>query len=214
MYTIIYSMNYLQLIPIYITFFLIMTSIFNQDVKGFFWLACVAVGLGIANVIHDVCIQPKPILLAGGFATPMVPVLEWVNRYPSLSLSSFFITFTFIYLALPMQKNNDWNFFVILGFLILYVVDIYSKPFQTSLGIFLGSTMGAIYGLLCYWFATTIGGDSLVYFNIISSNNVYCSRPKKQQFKCYVYKNGQVISSVGEGPPPITDSKKKKKKKR
>jgi|LauGreDrversion4_2_1035121.scaffolds.fasta_scaffold07573_5 hypothetical protein len=189
-------MNYLQLIPIYITFFLVMSSIFNQDVKGLFWLVCAIVGVGTAHVIHDVCMPQTPVLLNGGFATPLAPVLEWVNRYDTLSLSSFFITFTFIYLALPMQKNNDWNYFVILGFLILYIVDVYSKPFQTSLGIFLGSAMGSIYGLLCYWFATTVGGDSLVYFNIISSNNVYCSRPKKQQFKCYVYKNGQVISAT------------------
>ena len=101
-----------------------------------------------------------------------------------------------MYLGAPMQKNNDWNYFVLLGFLILYVVDIFSKQSKTTLGIFIGSVMGAIYGLLCYFLAQTIGGDSLVYFNVISSNNVYCSRPKKQQFKCYVYKNGQIISTV------------------
>lgn len=189
-------MNYLQLIPIYIAFFLVMSSIFNQDVKGFFWLVCAMVGVGIAHLIHDTCMTPTPIMVEGGFVTPISPVLEWVNRYAKLSLSSFFIMFTFIYLVLPMQKNSDWNFFVIFGFLILYIVDIFSKQFQTTMGVFLGSTMGAIYGLLCYWFATSVGGDSLVYFNIISSNNVYCSRPKKQQFKCYVYKNGQIISSV------------------
>jgi hypothetical protein len=189
-------MNYLQLIPIYIAFFLVMTSIFNQDVKGFFWLACAIVGVGISHIIHETCIVPSPITVNGGTITPLVPSLEWVNRYPKLSLSSFVIMFTFIYLALPMKKNNDWNYFVILGFLILFVIDVFSKQFYTNMGIFLGSTMGVIYGLFCYWFATSVGGDSLVYFTVISSNNVYCSRPKKQQFKCYVYKNGQVVSAL------------------
>lgn len=187
-------LHYLQLIPIYITFFLIMSSVFNQDVKGFFWLACVIVGVGMAHLVHEFCMPA--VAVNGGILTPAPPMLDWVNRYDNLSLSSFFIAFTFIYLMMPMQKNHDWNYFVILGFIIMYIVDIYSKPIRTALGTFLGSLMGAFYGLLCYWFATSIGGDSLVYFNIVSSNNVYCSRPKKQQFKCYVYKNGQIVSSL------------------
>lgn len=187
-------MNYLQLIPIYITFFLVMTSIFNQDVKAFFWLACMLVGIGLAHLFHQTCMVPLSV--PGGILTPEPPVLDWVNKYEKLSLSSFFMMFTFMYLLMPMQKNKDWNFFVIMGFLIMYVIDIYAKPTTTTLGTFLGSIMGAFYGLLCYFFATTIGGDSLVYFNIVSSNNVYCTRPKKQQFKCYVYKNGQIVSSL------------------
>lgn len=189
-------MNYLQLIPLYITFFMVMTSIFNQDVKAFFWLACALVGVGIAHLIHDVGMRERTITTPTATFVQMDPVQDWVNRYDKLSLSSFFIVFTLMYLGAPMQKNNDWNYFVLLGFLILYVVDIFSKQSKTTLGIFIGSVMGAIYGLLCYFLAQTIGGDSLVYFNVISSNNVYCSRPKKQQFKCYVYKNGQIISTV------------------
>jgi hypothetical protein len=175
---------------------MVMTSIFNQDVKAFFWLACALVGVGIAHLIHDVGMRERTITTPTATFVQMDPVQDWVNRYDKLSLSSFFIVFTLMYLGAPMQKNNDWNYFVILGFLILFVIDVFSKQFYTNMGIFLGSTMGVIYGLFCYWFATSVGGDSLVYFTVISSNNVYCSRPKKQQFKCYVYKNGQVVSAL------------------
>jgi len=159
---------------------MVMTSIFNQDLKAFFWLACALVGVGTAHLIHDVGMKERTITTGTATFVQIDPVQDWVNRYKKLSLSSFFIIFTLMYLGAPMQKNNDWNYFVLLGFLILFI----------------GSVMGAIYGLLCYFLAQTIGGDSLVYFNVISSNNVYCSRPKKQQFKCYVYKNGQIISTV------------------
>lgn len=189
-------MNYLQLIPLYITFFMIMTSLFNQDVKAFFWLLCAMVGVGFAHLVHEVAMKERVVNTAAATFTQLSPALDWPNRYAKLSLSSFFIMFTLMYLTIPMQKNKDWNFFVILGFCILYIVDIFSKQMKTTLGVFIGSVMGAIYGLLCYFLAQTIGGDSLVYFNVISSNNVYCSRPQKQKFKCYVYKNGQIISTV------------------
>jgi hypothetical protein len=39
------------------------------------------------------------------------------------------------------------------------------------------------------------GYDSLLYFDELESNNVTCSRPSKQTFKCSVYKNGELISS-------------------
>ena len=56
--------------------------------------------------------------------------------------------------------------------------------------------LGLFFGWIFYSIIHSAGGDKLLYFNTISSNNVYCSKPKKQQFKCYVYKNGEIISAV------------------
>ena len=38
------------------------------------------------------------------------------------------------------------------------------------------------------------GNDNLLYFGKYTSNNVQCSKPSKQTFKCSVYKNGRLIS--------------------
>jgi hypothetical protein len=65
-----------------------------------------------------------------------------------------------------------------------------------KVGILSGLLLGVLYSVLCYNIILVAGGDKLLYFNTISSNNVYCSKPKKQTFKCFVYKNGQIISAV------------------
>ena len=97
------------------------------------------------------------------------------------------------------MSNNDWNYYVIFGFLVMFLGDTLFKlkqHYAESIGIILGSVIGAFFGIACYSMIHYTGGDKLLYYNTISSNNVYCSRPKKQQFKCYVYKNGEIISTV------------------
>ena len=37
--------------------------------------------------------------------------------------------------------------------------------------------------------------SSLLYFDEFISNNVVCSRPTEQTFRCSVYKNGELISN-------------------
>jgi uncharacterized membrane protein len=126
-------------------------------------------------------------------------IIDVFSNYPNLSVSTFFILFTLTYLILPMQQNKDWNYYVIVGFLGMFAVDTLLKLKHfctTTLGIFTGSVIGIIFSLCCYLVIRKAGGDKILYFNTVSSNNVYCSKPKKQQFKCFVYKNGEIISAV------------------
>jgi hypothetical protein len=60
----------------------------------------------------------------------------------------------------------------------------------------LGSLVGFILGLV--WFIIFYSTDhkDLLFFNAEPSNNVICSRPKKQTFKCLVYRNGEVIGEA------------------
>ena len=37
------------------------------------------------------------------------------------------------------------------------------------------------------------GSHKHLFFNETQSDKVVCSRPKKQQFKCQVYKNGKLV---------------------
>jgi len=66
---------------------------------------------------------------------------------------------------------------------------------SSMLGIFMGGIIGGILGLVWYTIFHSAGKDSLLYFDEMASNNVICSRPAKQTFKCSVYKNGELISS-------------------
>jgi len=199
--------DFMQMSPIFISVFMLMTSLFNGDVKGLVWLACAILG-----VLGTAYLGPK---FTGNYVCPTAnintkmqggqkgggrqPIIDIFSKYPNLSVSTFFIMFTLTYLILPMQQNNDWNYYIIVGFLGLFAVDtlIKLKEFcTTQLGIFTGTVIGCIFSLLCYFIIRKAGGDNFLYFNSISSNNVYCSKPKKQQFKCFVYKNGEIISAV------------------
>ncbi len=181
-------MNWFELIPILITFFMMMTSLINQDVKGLIWLAFTLFGFSALLLFYknttDVC------------ENTIFPLFA---KYKTCSVSSFFIVFTLFYLLLPMLHLNNLNFFVLFSFVLFYLTDIVTKQKLCNfnvIGIFVGSLIGALYGLVCFHILLSSSGDKFLYFSSTSSNNVYCSKPKNQTFKCSVYKNGQIISTL------------------
>ena len=188
--------EFMQMMPIFIAVFMLMTSMFNGDVKALIWMGFVIVGIviiiGLCTKVSlfkdDTTIQ----------CTKSAVVVDVLSNYQKMSVSTFFIVFTLLYLIFPMYQNQDWNYYVIVGFLGMLVIDTLVKLQNciTNTGIVTGAIWGALFSLVCYGIILSAGGDKLLYFNTVSSNNVYCSRPKKQQFKCYVYKNGEIISAL------------------
>ena len=61
--------------------------------------------------------------------------------------------------------------------------------------LFLNVVSGLISGLLIIVAMNAGGSSKFLFFNEIQSSKVVCTRPKKQQFKCAVYKNGELISN-------------------
>lgn len=194
--------HFVQLSPVFISSFMLMTSMFSGDVKAFIWLALSIVGIVIIFLLQQTYLfqdkNPVAIPIEDNCADPLIPLF---TNFPNLSVSTFFIVFTFVYLVQPMIMNNDWNYYVIVGFLGILIMDTMVKfqlfPLCTKKsGILSGTFLGILYSMCCYNAILAAGGNNLLYFNTVATNNVYCSRPKKQTFKCYVYKNGEVISSV------------------
>lgn len=193
--------HFVQLSPVFIGSFMLMTSMFNGDVKAFIWLFFSIVGIVLILVLQQsrLFYEETPAYAVGdNCADPLIPLF---TNFPRLSVSTFFIVFTLTYLIQPMMMNKDWNYYVVVGFLGILIMDTMVK-FQLfpnctkKTGILVGIFLGAMYSIFCYNMVIWGGGDKLLYFNTVSSNNVYCSKPKKQTFKCYVYKNGQIISAV------------------
>jgi len=193
--------HFVQLSPIFISSFMLMSSMFSGDVKAFVWLFLSIVGIMIIFLLQKSSLfqtDPTAYNKDDNCLDPLIPLF---TNFPKLSVSTFFIVFTMIYLIQPMMMNKDWNYYVVIGFLAILIMDTMVK-FQLfpnctkGAGILSGGVLGLIYSVLCYNLILVGGGDKLLYFNTISSNNVYCSRPKKQTFKCYVYKNGQIVSAL------------------
>jgi hypothetical protein len=178
-----------QMSPIFITTFMIMTSVFNGDIKAFLWILFILVGVGVIAITMN---------SSPGCKNALLPLFA---NFKYLSVSTFFIVFTMVYMMAPMFNTNDWNYFVIVGFFSILIMDTITKfnylpDCTTRLGILWGALVGTLYAILCYLMIHLSGGDKFLYFNTISSNNVYCSKAKKQTFKCYVYKNGEIISAL------------------
>ena len=191
--------NILQLFsaisPLLLGFFLVMSSLFNHDIKGLVYLG----GVLLASVIN--------IFLMNQIGSKRNPTesmscnlidIPYLTLYNSPAPSSLFIAFTIAYLILPMKYNNQMNYLVLVSLLCLFGLDAVTKIMNkctTTGGSILGGLVGFILG--ASWFSVFhySGYDSLLYFDELTSNKVTCSRPSKQTFKCSVYKNGQLISS-------------------
>ena len=182
--------------PFLLGFFLILSSIFNQDLKGFVYLA----GVLLSSVIN--------ILLKNVIRSPMAsdaePICSLVKmeifsdqNFNSPNISSSFLAFTIAYLLLPMFYNNQMNYVVLIFLIVLFVLDTMTKLTNKCtdiMGVSVGALVGFIMGAI--WFSMFLSGGQgkLLYFNQEVSNNVVCSKPSNQTFKCSVYKGGQLIS--------------------
>ena len=181
--------------PFLLVFFLVMSSLFNQNLKGLVYLA----GVLIASIINIFLMNqigstiPDDAPLICNFIELPIQL-----NYNSPAPTSLFIAFTIAYLILPMRYNDQMNYFVISALLCLLALDAVTKiknTCATNGGVILGTLVGLILGAIWYTLFHISGFDSLLYFNELQSNKVMCSKPSKQTFKCNVYKGGNLISS-------------------
>lgn len=193
--------NILQLFslfaPLFLGFFLIMISIFNQNIKGIVYLAGVLLAASI-NYLISAVIGSRPSELESGLCNiidfPLIP-----TRYNVPAFNSMFIAFTLMYLLLPMISNNQINFYVIGMILTLFSVDAYVKLTNyctVTKGVVFGGLVGLVLGAAWFFTLKLNNYESLLFFNDLTSNNVVCKRPNNQTFKCSVYKNGQLLQEL------------------
>ena len=125
------------------------------------------------------------------FSTPFYVVPAW---------NTFFLSYTFFYLLIPMIKNNQPRIIVMLlfGFFILLdafmrwkVFNCYGDNFGTACcAIFAGIAFAFIFTYIWFYFVNSINNGDYVFFSKRDSNRLKCSKKSKKQMKCTVYKNG------------------------
>jgi hypothetical protein len=178
--------------PILITGFLFMNTVFNYDLKALFWVGPLFIWLMVMRFV-----QSK--LKNNELAKTDTTCSRLFGSYKSPCLSSFFIMYTLGYIAAPMPVYDDWNIIAILMFVMLFMMDAYAKTnaaCSTRSGIAIGGIGGLLIGVFMYFAMSWAGLGKFLYYTTGNTNNVYCSKPKEQNFKCYVYKNGNIISTI------------------
>lgn len=181
--------------PTLLIFFLFMSSLFNQNLKGLVYIAGVLLA-SISNVFFMNLIGSERDETEA-FSCSIFDIPH-VSRFNSPYPTTLIIAFTIAYLVLPMKYNNQMNYAVLAFLLGLLGIDILTKvqnKCTTYAGSILGGLLGFLFGTMWYIAFHATGYDSLLYFDELRSDNVVCSRPTKQTFKCSVYKNGELISS-------------------
>lgn len=185
------------LTPLLLTFFMVMISIFNQDLKGLVYLAGILI-VSVINVFLLNIIKNKRDENSGASCN-MFNLPFNMTEYNVPSLNSVLIAFTIAYLLLPMITTRQINYGLIIALFSIFAIDAISKIMNrctTAGGVILGLLTGTLFGSLWYTLFHSTGYNSLLYFDQVVSNKVYCSRPKKQTFKCAVYKNGELIKTL------------------
>ena len=180
--------------PTLLIFFLFMASLFNQNLKGLVYIA----GILLASIINIFFMNiigsgrnPEEAFSCSIFDIPHV------SRFNSPYPSCLIIAFTVAYLILPMKYNEQMNYPVLAFLLAILGIDIVTKvqnKCTTWAGSILGGLVGFLLGTIWYILFHVTGFDSLLYFDELRSDNVMCSQPSSQSFKCSVYQNGQLIS--------------------
>ena len=121
--------------------------------------------------------------------------------FNSPSTSSTIIAFTLAYLAYPMiLKPMNMNP-VLIAFLVALIgingaVEVQDKCTNVS-GIFLGSLVGILFGIIFFSLVKMSGNESLAFFTEQGSNGIQCSKPGKTNFKC-VKKHGSSLRDISE----------------
>lgn len=191
--------------PVLLIFFMIMISVFNQDVKGLIYLGGILMAIFLTVTTKNMIKQSSenPAYTCELFDFPGNSA-----HYTVPSLNSVLIAFTIAYLVKPMQDYNQYNYSVIISLLILFIVDGVTKLTNNCtppLGIIAGGLIGYFFGIVYYSLLKVSGNQQFLYLNELQSNNVVCSKPSEQQFKCSVYKNGQLVSTNSSSSVPTNN---------
>jgi hypothetical protein len=143
-------------------------------------------------------------------ATPTPEASSVCNTFIPIdyTYSTFILTFTMIYFLMPMiliSKQNKINAinYGILAFFISYIaLDIFVKRSLMCIPKFLSTVVigNLLGGILCGVVSVLVMyGSSLknyLFINEVNANKEVCSAPSKQQFKCRVYKDGELIGNI------------------
>lgn len=187
--------------PIILVLLVMAMSFFFQSVKGLVYL-----GFLVAAVVFRGFVLFYSGGGAGDLSANTNPICNSVKYVPqgNATFSTFVFAFTIMYLCLPMfqQGSANWVLFSVLVFYFLVDLGIkitqgcisFAKNVAAILGDLLsGAGLAAIIVSLMY-----IGGSGkyLFFSESVKSDAVTCSMPKKQTFKCSVYKNGELISNM------------------
>jgi uncharacterized membrane protein (DUF485 family) len=195
--------------PLLLMFFITLYSIVQNKILGglIFNIGIIIIAAIVYLLKHTLknkqskFANPFCNVLPAPFSVKAFDDLEGSFYYDSPSFSSAVLAFSAAYLIYPMFISGDRNYGILAFSIVLVLINAVTEIFYKCSGIFgtiLGILVGITFALLYY--SLLLSSEVIakeVYFHDSISNNVQCSKPGGQNFKCSVYKNGDPIAAVG-----------------
>ena len=205
------------LLPIIITFSLIINSFMNVDTKALFFIFGTIILYGLNYLFIDYL--PRTMysgteLGAGGgdvfndnFILGLFKLPSYIKNSPSFAVT--FMSFVLLYVCLPLSTlPKDAEFPLLMVFVLVFLTiaalinsffNMGDNPEKIKYGFnALASLLGMSWGAA--WWAIVKGKKDSpsghTYFSANSSDSVKCSRPSAQAFKCTVYKGGKPVGDI------------------
>lgn len=181
--------------PILVAFVITSMSFIFQNVKGLVYLGFLIAGALVRNSVYA-ALQRQPM---GEETSDVCKVVQYAS-YGNATFSCFVFAFTLAYLATPMWSHGWQNTGMLLGLLIYACIDVSMKWHQGCrmlagdiwINVLLGGALGSLFVALMQW-----GGSSdYLFFNEVSSTRETCMHPAEQSFRCSVYRDGKLISTL------------------
>jgi hypothetical protein len=181
--------------PIILVILIVSMSFLFQNFKGLIYLGFI---LGVSIIRRYVLeFSGSPELKPDGSICTAIQF----SKYGNITFSTFIFAFTLMYLCMPMFQNGSVNWLLFSGLVFYIFLDIGIKMYEGCLSfgknasaIFMDMLAGMSFGVLVSTIMNVTGNNKYMFFNEMSSDKEICSMPKKQTFKCAVYKNGELVN--------------------
>ena len=182
--------------PVLVLSIVILIGLLNNNAIGAALFTCIMlivyfVGMSMQRGLGIVSTAPKHAVCS----------VFGKNLYMSPSLSSMMLFAAITYVVLPfIMEGQTVSYIPLISVLLsIWVIDFIVKlrnECTNGLGVALGTIgggfIGGLFTILLYKFLN----KGLLFHSTSASNNVTCKKASKSQFKCSVYKNGQIIKQL------------------
>ena len=180
----IISLSYLfsRLSPFIIICYFVLQSIFNQNLKGIFYVA----GVLLACFLNVFTVGT---VIGASEGIEQRPICNLIDGMPSLPLGQTILGFTFAYLSYIIFKYElvDQNSPTFIIFPILIVADIvwnFKHECAKAISLFMSLAIGLIFGILWGLIIDSVDPE-LQFFNGIGNKSV-CKRPSSTLYRCRI----------------------------
>lgn len=180
--------------PIILAIFMVSLSFIFQNFKGFIFLGFL-IGVSVLRSFIYIFSGATTTQNNGTICTSIQ-----YTKYGNSTFSAFVFAFTLMYLFIPMFANGSVNYWIFSSLLIYFLMDIFIKIYKGCIikmsDLFLNIVTGLASSAIIVSLMYAGNSSKYLFFNETQSNKDVCSMPKKQTFKCNVYKNGELIGGL------------------